>query len=147
VPILTESQDDAIVVGQIAMDPRDRLEQILSTLATKDDLKAFATKDDLKTFATKDDLKAFATKDDLKAFATKDDLKAFTTKDDLKAFATKDDLEAFATTDEMRAEGERTRQHFNAVAERIEESVRLIAEGHVELDKRVTRVEKKTGLR
>ena len=93
------------------MDARDQLEQILFTLATKDDLKAFATKEDLKAFATKEDLRAFATKD------------------------------------EMRAESERTRQHFNAVAERIEESVRLIAEGHVELDKRVTRVEKKTGLR
>jgi hypothetical protein len=34
----------------------DRIEQILPTLATKDDLKAFATKDDLKAFATKEDL-------------------------------------------------------------------------------------------
>jgi hypothetical protein len=45
----------------------DRIEQILPTLATKDDLKAFATKDDLKAFATKDDLQAFATKVDLRA--------------------------------------------------------------------------------
>ena len=41
------------------------VEQILPTLATRDDLKVFATKDDLKAFATKDDLKAFATKDEL----------------------------------------------------------------------------------
>ena len=41
------------------------IEQILPTLATKEDLKAFATKEDLKAFATKDDLKAFATRDDL----------------------------------------------------------------------------------
>jgi hypothetical protein len=53
-----------------------RIEQILPTLATKDDLKTFATKDDLKTFATKDDLKAFATKEDLKRFATKEELLA-----------------------------------------------------------------------
>jgi hypothetical protein len=53
----------------------DRIEQILPTLATKDDLKAFPTKDDMKAYATKDDLKAYATKDDLKAFATKDDLR------------------------------------------------------------------------
>jgi hypothetical protein len=33
------------------------VEQILPTLATKDDLKRFATKDDLKAFATKEDLK------------------------------------------------------------------------------------------
>jgi hypothetical protein len=41
--------------------------QILPTLATKDDLKAFATKEDLKAFATKEDLKAFATKEELRA--------------------------------------------------------------------------------
>ena len=52
----------------------DRIEQILPTLATKDDLKGFPTKDDLAAYATKDDLKAFATKEDLKAFATKADL-------------------------------------------------------------------------
>ena len=80
-----------------------RIEQILPTLATKEDLKAFPTKEDPKGFATKDDLQAFATKDDLHAFATKDD---------------------------VREEGTRTRQHFNAVAERIEASVKVIAEGH-----------------
>ncbi len=51
------------------------VEQILPTLATKDDLKAFATKDDLTAFATKDDLKAFATKEDLKAYATRQEMK------------------------------------------------------------------------
>jgi hypothetical protein len=40
------------------MDRRlDRIEHILPTLATKDDLQAFATKDDLKAFATKEDLR------------------------------------------------------------------------------------------
>jgi len=34
-----------------------RIEQILPTLATKDDLKAFATKDSLEGFATKDDVR------------------------------------------------------------------------------------------
>ena len=47
------------------------VEQILPTLATKDDLKVFATKEDLKAFATKEDLKAFATKEDLKAYPTR----------------------------------------------------------------------------
>jgi hypothetical protein len=42
------------------------VEQILPTLATKEDLKAFATKEDLKAFATKEDLKAFATKEEMK---------------------------------------------------------------------------------
>jgi hypothetical protein len=53
----------------------DRVEQILPTLATKVDLKAFATKEDLKAFATKEDLKAFATKEDLKAFPTRDEMR------------------------------------------------------------------------
>ena len=39
--------------------------QILPTLATKDDLKAYATKEDLKAFATREDLKEFATKRDI----------------------------------------------------------------------------------
>ena len=56
-------------------------------------------------------------------------------------------LPTHATKDDVREEGQRTRQQFNAVAERIEESVKLIAGGHVELDKRVTRLEKKTAAR
>jgi len=42
------------------------VEQILPTLATKADLKAFATKEDLQAFATKEELKAFATKEELR---------------------------------------------------------------------------------
>ena len=38
------------------------VEQILPTLATKEDLKAFATKEDLKAFATKEDLKDYPTR-------------------------------------------------------------------------------------
>jgi hypothetical protein len=79
-----------------------RIEQILPTLATKDDLKAFATKDDLKAFATRDDLKAFATKDDLKGFAT---------------------------MESVREEGERTRRHFDVVAEKLKQDIALVVEG------------------
>ena len=45
------------------------VEQILPTLATKEDLKAFATKEDLKAFATKEELK-----EALKPFATRAEL-------------------------------------------------------------------------
>lgn len=87
------------------------VEQILPTLATKDDLKAFATKDDLKAFATKDDLKAFATKDDLKAFPTREEAKAFATKDDLRRaledVPTRRDPKGFVTKDDLQAFGER----------------------------------------
>jgi hypothetical protein len=92
-----------------------RIEQVVPTLATKEDLKVFATKEDLKAFATKEDLKAFATKEDLKAFATKEDLKAFPSRE------------------EIREEGDRTRRHFDAVAERLEGHIQLIAEGQVAL--------------
>jgi hypothetical protein len=42
------------------------IEQILPTLATKDDLKDFPTAQDPKGFATKADLERFATKEDLR---------------------------------------------------------------------------------
>ena len=52
------------------------VEQILPTLATKEDLKAFATREDLKAFATKEDLKAHATREEMKElFATKEETK------------------------------------------------------------------------
>ena len=71
---MTPSEMEAMVKN---LDHRvDRIEQILPTLATKEDLKAFATKEDLKAFATKEDLEAFATKKDLEAFATKEELRA-----------------------------------------------------------------------
>jgi hypothetical protein len=52
----------------------ERVEQILPTLATKDDLKAFPTKEDVKVFLTKEDAKVFLTRKDAKVFATKADL-------------------------------------------------------------------------
>jgi len=88
------------------------IEQILPTLATKDDLKAFATKEDLKAFATKEDLKAFATKEDLKAFATKEDLKAFPTRDEFKSAL--DDL----------------RHHTTILYESLRSDVQMLA-GHI----------------
>jgi len=124
-----------------------RIEQILPTVATKDDLKGFATKDDLKGFATKDDLKEFPTKDDLKGFptqddpkgfATKDDLKGFPTQDDPKGFATKDDLKGFptqddpkgfATTADLKAESQETRRYMKVLYESLKAEIRLLAEG------------------
>ncbi|MEM1546966.1 MAG: hypothetical protein QXP91_11015, partial [Candidatus Methanomethylicia archaeon] len=65
--------------------------EIMSKMATKDDLKGMATKEDIKNMATKDDLKGMATKEDIKNMATKDDLKGMATKEDIKNMATKDD--------------------------------------------------------
>ena len=51
-----------------------RIEQILPTLATKNDLDRFAAKTDLEHFATKADLERFATKADLERLSTRTDL-------------------------------------------------------------------------
>jgi hypothetical protein len=36
-----------------------------------------------------------------------------------------------ATKEELREEGERTRRHFDVVAERMRDEIRLVAEGHL----------------
>lgn len=77
-----------------------RIEQILPTLATKDEIRNLATKDEIRNLATRNELSRFATKED------------------------------------MLAEGARTRAHFDAVAERLESQIRLLAEGLAALDQR-----------
>ena len=102
----------------------DRIEQILPTLATKDDLRGYATRDDLRAYPTKDDLrnelKAFATKEDLKAYPTKDDLR-----NELKAFATKKDLAELAD------------RFLGALAQAFEEAQRHTRELHEDLVERI----------
>ena len=60
------------------------------------------------------------------------------TKEDLNAFATKEDLKAYATKEDMREEGERTRRHFDVVADGLKEGIKVIADGHKGLDDRIT---------
>ena len=54
----------------------------------------------------------------------------------LPTLATKDELARFATKEDMLAEGARTRAHFDAVAERLESQIRMLAEGLMSLDRR-----------
>ena len=108
----------------------DRIEQILPTLATKDDLqKAIAP------LATKEELRRA-----IAPLATKEELRRA-----IAPLATKEELRRaiapLATKEEVRAEGERTRAHFDAVAERLEEQIRLLAEGLLSLEQRLTRLE------
>src|SRR6516225_3725475 len=70
----------------------------------------------------------------LPTFATKDDLKAFATKEDFNLCVTKEDAKAFATKDDVREEGERTRRHFDMVADQMRDQIALIAEGHKALE-------------
>jgi hypothetical protein len=88
----------------------DRIEQILPTLATKDDLKGMPTRDDLKGFLTQADVTWLATKDDLKAFATKVELKA---------------------------ESQETRRYMKILVEDLRGDIKLIAEGLADTNRRL----------
>ncbi len=63
-------------------------------------------------------------------------LPTLATKDEIRNLATRDELERFATKEDMLAEGVRTRAHFDAVAERLEAQIRVLAEGLTSLDQR-----------
>lgn len=69
----------------------------------------------------------------------------------LPTLATKDDLQKaiapLATKEEVRAEGERTRAHFDAVAERLEEQIRLLAEGLLSLTRQFEEFKAETNAR
>ena len=47
-------------------------------------------------------------------------------------------LPTLATKEEMREEGERTRRHFNVVADGLKEDIKVIADGHKALGDRIT---------
>ena len=98
-----------------------RVEQILPTLPTKVDLAA-AIDEAVAPLATKAELAA-AIDEAVAPLATKAELAAA--------------IAPLATKTEMREEGERTRSHFDAVAERLEGQIRLVAEGQGALQERV----------
>jgi hypothetical protein len=87
-----------------------RVEQILPTLATKAELQ-----EAIAPLATKEELRV--------AFS-----------EAIAPLATKVELQE--VREEMRHDGERTRRHFDVVAERLEGHIRLIAEGQVLLQER-----------
>jgi len=154
------------------------VEQILPTLPTREEMRAeirAEIREAVRPLATKEELAKLVTNDKLEGIvatlATKEDLAAaiapLATKPELAAaiapLATKAELAAaiapLATKAEMREEGERTRQHFDVVAESLRDDIRLIAESQVALqaevrlgrkdldgrlnnhDKRITRLE------
>ena len=93
-----------------------RVEQILPTLATRDDLKMLATKEDLKTLATKEELRAAVA-----LLATKEELHA---------------TEA-ALRGEIRDAAEQSRRHMTMLIEHQDTKLQLIAEHVLSLmDKR-----------
>ncbi len=82
----------------------------------------------------------------LATLATKADLAPLVTREELNAaiapLATRAELEAMRTElrAEIREEGERTRRHFDVVAERLESSISVIAEGNAYLDAKINGV-------
>ncbi len=114
-----------------------RVEQILPTLATKAELH-----DAVAPLATKVELRE-AIAEAVAPLATKVELREAIA-EAVAPLATKVELR-----EAIREEGERTRQHFDVVAERLEGQIRLIAEGHVALGERIddVRTELKTDIK
>lgn len=92
-----------------------RIEQILPTLATKDDLRGFATKDELERFATKQDLERFPTKEEMR--------------EELR--------------EALREGLSRLERRFEVMAERAEGYVRLVAEGHHHLEQKLEAINRR----
>jgi len=93
-----------------------KVEQILPTLATKDELKTLATKDELKTLATRDELQAA-----IAPLATKEELHA--TEGALRV--------------EIRDAAEQSRRHMTVLIEHQDTKLQLLAEHVLSLtDKR-----------
>ena len=92
------------------------VEQILPTLATRDEIGLLATKEDLLVLATKDEIQVLATKEEIRLLATKEELVAA-----IAPLATQDGL------DELR-------RHMNILHEDLRSDIRLLAE-HVASDR------------
>ena len=93
----------------------ERVEQKLPTLVTKDELQAVVAR-----LATRAELEAA-----IAPLATRAELEAA--------------IAPLATRAEVREEGERTRRHFDIVAERLRDDIRLIAEAQVAADAKIDR--------
>jgi hypothetical protein len=115
--------DDAMIAGHLEnLDRRlTRVEQILPTLATRDESHA-ALATAVAALATKEDLR-FA----IAPLATKENLRLA-----IAPLATKEELRLaiapLATKEELREEGERSRRHMDIVGEALRSDIQLLAE-------------------
>ena len=108
--------DDAMIAGHLEnLDHRlARVEQILPSLATKEDLRSLATKEELRSLATKEELRSLATKEEL--LLTKEELR-------LELATRSAELRR-----EIRGEGERSRRHMDVLIEAQRSDIQLLAE-------------------
>ena len=102
--------DDAMIAGHLEnLDRRlTRMEQILPTLATRDESDA-ALAAAVAALATKEDLKLAVA-----PLATKEELRLA--------------IAPLATKEELREEGERSRRHMDIVGEALRSDIQLLAE-------------------
>ena len=114
-----------------------RIEQILPTLVTKEDLKLalapLPTRDEMYeaiNTAIQKAVEPLPTRDEMREAINTAIQKA------VEPLATRAELEPLATKAEVREEGERTRRHFDVVAESLKGDIQLIAEGQVHLQQR-----------
>ena len=127
--------DDAMIASHFEnLDRRlARVEQILPTLATKDDLRVLATRKELKALATKDELRlgieSLATREELRLaiepLATREELRLA-----IEPLATREELKALEVTlrREIREEGDRSRRHMEIISEAQRDDLRMLAE-------------------
>jgi hypothetical protein len=122
----------------------EQVEQILPMLPTRDEMKD-ATGRAVEPLVTQAQMKAVIA-EAIAPLATKEKLVAA-----IAPLATKDELAAaiapLATKDELSQEGERTRQHFDVVAEGLRDDIRHLAEHHVAFQAEVRRGFKDVGKR
>lgn len=115
-----------------------RVEQILPTLPTKDDVKTYVVAA-IVPLATREYV-ATAIAAAVARLATKEYVTT-AIETAIAPLATKAELAQTKTElrSEIREEGERTRRHFDFVAERLEGHIRLMAEGQMMLAERTDR--------
>jgi hypothetical protein len=107
--------DDAVIATHLEnLDRRlTRVEQILPSLATKEDLRTLATKEDLRAA-----IAPLATKEELRAAVA-----PLATKEELRAA-----VAPLATKEELREEGERSRRYMTMLIEHQNSKIELLAE-------------------
>ena len=102
---------------------------------TVDEMESAIRKHDQYTKAMEQILPTLATKQDLAEMKAGLETK-FATKADLA-----EAIAPLATKIEVREEGARTRRHFDVVAESLEGSIKLVAEGLLALGQQMTKLE------
>lgn len=122
------------------------IEQVLPALATREELQAavavLATRAELQAaiapLATREELQAaiapLATREEMHT-AIQTAVAPLATREEMHA-AIHSAIAPLATREEMQEEGERTRTYMKVLIEDVRDEIRLVAEGHVALDKR-----------